>query len=66
MVDLRSSWQASASLRVDLQLNNVLDKDYYTSLYQRFDANYVLAPTAPYGYQEPGRTGLLAVTWTPQ
>lgn len=66
LVDLRSSWQASASLRVDLQLNNVLDKDYYTSLYQRFDANYMLAPTAPYGYQEPGRTGLLAVTWTPQ
>jgi vitamin B12 transporter len=66
LVDLRSSWQASASLRVDLQLNNVLEKDYYTSLYQRFDANYMLAPTAPYGYQEPGRTGLLAVTWTPQ
>ena len=66
LVDLRSSWQASASLRVDLQLNNVLDKDYYTSLYQRFDANYMLTPTAPYGYQEPGRTGLLAVTWTPQ
>lgn len=65
LVDLRSSWQASTSLRVDLQLNNVLDKDYYTSLYQRFDANYILAPTAPYGYQEPGRTGLLAVTWTP-
>jgi vitamin B12 transporter len=65
LLDLRSSWQASASLRVDLQLNNVLDKDYYTSLYQRLDANYVLAPTTPYGYQEPGRTGLLAVTWTP-
>ncbi|MBX9914269.1 MAG: TonB-dependent receptor [Pseudomonadaceae bacterium] len=65
LLDLRSSWQASASLRVDVQLNNVLDKDYYTSLYQRLDANYVLAPTTPYGYQEPGRTGLLAVTWTP-
>lgn len=65
LIDLRSSWQVTASLRMDLQLNNVLDKDYYTSLYQRFDANYMLAPTAPYGYQEPGRTGLLAVTWTP-
>ena len=65
LVDLRSSWQATASLRVDLQLNNVLDKDYYTSLYQRFDA-WPTPPGPPYGYQEPGRTGLLAVTWTPQ
>lgn len=64
LVDLRSSWQATASLRVDLQLNNVLDKDYYTSLYQRFDA-WPTPPGSPYGYQEPGRTGLLAVTWTP-
>ncbi|HRL93007.1 MAG TPA: TonB-dependent receptor [Pseudomonas sp.] len=65
LVDLRSSWQATASLRVDLQLNNVLDKDYYTSLYQRFDA-WPTPPGPPYDYQEPGRTGLLAVTWTPQ
>lgn len=65
LVDLRSSWQASNSVRFDLQLNNVFDKDYYTSLYQRFDANYVQDPSVPYGYKEPGRTGLLAVTWTP-
>ena len=65
LVDLRSSWQANSSIRLDLQLNNVLDKDYYTSLYQRFDGNFVLPPTGPYGYKEPGRTGLLAVTWTP-
>ena len=64
LIDLRSSWQASASLRVDLQLNNVLDKNYYTSLYQRFGA-WPTPPGSPYGYQEPGRTGLLAVTWTP-
>ncbi len=65
LVDLRSSWQASQSLRFDLQLNNALDRDYYTSLYQRFDANYIQPPGAPYGYQEPGRTALLALTWTP-
>ena len=53
-------------MRFDLQLNNVLDKDYYTALYQRFDANYVQDPSVPYGYKEPGRTGMLAVTWTPE
>ena len=66
LVDLRGSWNVSRSVRFDLQLNNVLDKDYYTALYQRFDANYVQDPSVPYGYKEPGRTGMLAVTWTPE
>ncbi|MBF7730160.1 TonB-dependent receptor domain-containing protein [Pseudomonas sp. N040] len=65
LVDLRGSWQAASSLRFDLQLNNLLDKDYYTALYQRFDASYIQPPGAPLGYQEPGRTALLALTWTP-
>ncbi len=65
MMTAIESLPTSQSLRFDLQLNNALDRDYYTSLYQRFDANYIQPPGAPYGYQEPGRTALLALTWTP-
>ena len=65
LVDLRSSWQASQSLRLELQLNNLFDRDYYTSLYQRFDASYLQPPGTAYGYREAGRTALLAVTWAP-
>lgn len=66
LVDLRGSWQSSPSVRLDLQINNLLDKDYASSLYQRF-AQWPdpTPPGLPYGYQEPGRTALLAVTWTP-
>lgn len=61
LLDLRSGWQASNSVRLDLQVNNLLDRQYSSSLYQREYANL----DTVYGYQEPGRTALLALTWTP-
>lgn len=61
VLDLRTSWQASPELRWEAKLENVLDKDYHQALYQRTFADM----DSVYGYREQGRTGLLAVIWTP-
>ncbi|GBL60905.1 b12 family TonB-dependent receptor [Pseudomonas citronellolis] len=65
VLDLRGSWQFSETLRWDLKLQNLLDRDYARASYQR--------PTDPMGfpsetlhYKEAGRTALLALTWTPE
>lgn len=64
VLDLRTSWLASDEIRFDLKLDNALDRDYTLGDYLR--------PTSPMDfmgearpYREPGRTALLAVTWTP-
>ena len=54
---LRGSWAASRELKVDLKLDNVLDKQYSRTHYNYLGNNY--------GYREEGRIGLLSVTWTP-
>ncbi|WP_417776944.1 TonB-dependent receptor domain-containing protein [Stutzerimonas xanthomarina] len=61
VLDLRTSWQATPELRWEAKLENVLDKDYHQALYQRTFADM----DSVYGYREQGRTGLLAVIWTP-
>ncbi|WP_417787222.1 TonB-dependent receptor domain-containing protein [Stutzerimonas xanthomarina] len=61
VLDLRTSWQATPELRWEVKLENVLDKDYHQALYQRTFADM----DSVYGYREQGRTGLLAVIWTP-
>lgn len=61
VLDLRTSWQASPELRWEAKLENVLDKDYHQALYQRTFADM----DSVYGYRNQGRTGLLAVIWTP-
>lgn len=61
VLDLRTSWQATPELRWEAKLANVLDKDYHQALYQRTFADM----DSVYGYREQGRTGLLAVIWTP-
>ena len=65
VLDVRGSWQFSETLRWDLKLQNLLDRDYARASYQR--------PTDPMGfpsetlhYKEAGRTALLALTWTPE
>ncbi|WP_417780725.1 TonB-dependent receptor domain-containing protein [Stutzerimonas xanthomarina] len=61
VLDLRTSWQATPELRWEAKLENVLDKDYHQALYQRTFGDM----DSVYGYREQGRTGLLAVIWTP-
>ncbi|MCL5042402.1 MAG: TonB-dependent receptor [Gammaproteobacteria bacterium] len=58
-LDLRASWQANPSLRWDLKVQNLFDRDYALGTHSRDWVNQL-------NYREPGRTGLLAVTWTPQ
>lgn len=65
VLDVRGSWQLSETLRWDLKMQNLLDRDYAQATYDR--------PTDPSGYptetipyREAGRTALLALTWTPE
>ena len=53
-LDLRSSWQATQDLGIDLRLANIFDKGYTRALY---------APGN--GYREDRFTVLLGMTWTP-
>lgn len=57
LLGLRGSWRVSDELKLELKLDNALDRRYSRTLYS-FDGNY-------YGYREEGRSWLIALTWTP-
>ncbi|WP_060509610.1 TonB-dependent receptor domain-containing protein, partial [Pseudomonas sp. NBRC 111124] len=57
LLGLRAGWMATGELKLEVKLDNLLDKDYSRALYS-FDG-------ASYGYREEGRTALFSVTWTP-
>ncbi|MEK1905676.1 MAG: TonB-dependent receptor, partial [Pseudomonas sp.] len=57
LLALRSSWQTTPELKLELKLDNVLDKDYHRALYEHEGQQY--------GYQQEGRTALVGFTWTP-
>ncbi|MBW0234445.1 TonB-dependent receptor domain-containing protein [Pseudomonas sp. D1HM] len=57
LLGLRGNWQASPQMRLDLKVDNLLDKTLTRALYS-FDGSY-------YGYREERRSVQLAVTWTP-
>ena len=57
LLGLRGNWQASPQVRLDLKVDNLLDKTFTRALYS-FDGSY-------YGYREERRSVQLAVTWTP-
>jgi len=54
---LRGGWAMNDELRLDLKLDNLLDKGYSRTLYSYEGSDY--------GYREEGRTWLLSLTWTP-
>ena len=54
---LRGNWQASSEVRLDVKVDNLLDKSFTRALYS-YDGNY-------YGYREERRSLQLAITWTP-
>ncbi|WP_343598869.1 TonB-dependent receptor [Pseudomonas sp.] len=54
---LRAGWAATDELKLEMKLDNLLDKHYSRALYS-FDG-------ASYGYREEGRTALFSITWTP-
>lgn len=57
LLGLRGSWVATPELKLEMKLDNLLDKGYSRALYSH-QGDY-------YGYREEGRTWLLSVTWTP-
>lgn len=57
LLGLRGGWAATDELRLELKLDNLLDKGYSRALYSYEGASY--------GYREEGRTALLSLTWTP-
>ncbi len=57
LLGLRGGWAATDELKLELKLDNLLDKGYSRALYS-YDG-------ASYGYREEGRTALLSLTWTP-
>lgn len=58
-LDLRTSWAASAEIRLDFQVSNLFDREYHIGTYQRL-------PGISEPYAELGRQALFAVTWTPK
>ncbi|WP_339530140.1 TonB-dependent receptor domain-containing protein [Pseudomonas mucidolens] len=58
LLGLRGSWAVNSEIKLDLKLDNLLDKDYSRALYQHQGMQY--------GYREEGRALMLGVTWTPQ
>ena len=57
LLGLRGNWQASSEVRLDVKVDNLLDKSFTRALYS-YDGNY-------YGYREERRSLQLAITWTP-
>ncbi|MBC3436919.1 TonB-dependent receptor [Pseudomonas sp. BW16M2] len=57
LLGIRGGWTATRELKVDLKLDNLLDKGYSRTLYNHQGTDY--------GYREEGRTWLLSFTWTP-
>jgi vitamin B12 transporter len=54
---LRSSWELDREIKLELKVDNLLDKGYSRALYSH-DSNQ-------YGYREEGRALMFGVTWTP-
>ncbi|WP_262136420.1 TonB-dependent receptor domain-containing protein [Pseudomonas sp. Marseille-Q5117] len=55
---LRSSWALNREIKLDLKVDNLLDKGYSRANYS-YDG-------AQYGYREEGRVWMFGVTWTPE
>jgi len=58
LLGLRSSWALNREVRLELKVDNLLDKSYSRVLYSH--------DSAQYGYREQGRAWMFGVTWTPE
>ncbi|QKZ06971.1 TonB-dependent receptor domain-containing protein [Pseudomonas eucalypticola] len=57
LMGLRSSWAVTPQVKVDLKVDNLLDRQYSRVLYE-FDGQ-------AYGYREQGRAWTIGLTWNP-
>jgi vitamin B12 transporter len=58
LLGLRGSWALDREIRLELKVDNLLDKSYSRVLYSHDGAQY--------GYREAGRAWMFGVTWTPE
>ncbi|KAB0501352.1 TonB-dependent receptor domain-containing protein [Pseudomonas moorei] len=58
LLGLRSSWELNHEIKLELKVDNLLDKDYTRVLYSHEGSQY--------GYREEGQTWMFGVTWTPE
>ncbi|CRL50354.1 TonB-dependent receptor domain-containing protein [Pseudomonas sp. URMO17WK12:I11] len=58
LLGLRSSWELDSEIKLELKLDNLLDKGYSRALYSHDGSEY--------GYREEGRALMFGVTWTPE
>ncbi|EJM59866.1 TonB-dependent receptor domain-containing protein [Pseudomonas sp. GM48] len=58
LLGLRSSWELNREIRLQLKVDNLLDKGYSRALYSYQGSQY--------GYREEGRAWMFGVTWTPE
>ncbi|OLF52242.1 TonB-dependent receptor domain-containing protein [Pseudomonas chlororaphis] len=58
LLGLRGSWALNREVRLELKVDNLLDKSYSRALYSHDGAQY--------GYREEGRAWMFGVTWTPE
>ena len=65
LLGLRGSWKMTDELNWQLKVDNLLDKDYSQATYSRPDDAFFSSVTR-HGFREEGRSGLLALTWTPR
>jgi vitamin B12 transporter len=58
LLGLRSSWELNREIKLELKVDNLLDKGYSRALYSHDGSQY--------GYREEGRAWMFGVTWTPE
>ncbi|SDZ64625.1 TonB-dependent receptor domain-containing protein [Pseudomonas sp. NFIX28] len=58
LLGLRGSWALDREIRLELKVDNLLDKSYSRVLYSHDGAQY--------GYREAGRAWMFGVTWAPE
>ncbi|MBF6042025.1 TonB-dependent receptor [Pseudomonas sp. P154a] len=58
LLGVRSSWELDREIKLELKLDNLLDKGYSRALYSHDGSEY--------GYREEGRALMFGVTWTPE
>ena len=58
LLGLRSSWALNREVKLELKVDNLLDKGYSRALYSYGSSQY--------GYREEGRAWMFGVTWTPE
>jgi vitamin B12 transporter len=58
LLGLRSSWALNRQIKLELKVDNLLDKGYSRVLYSH-EGNQ-------YGSREEGRAWMFGVTWTPE